>query len=145
MVDDTGTPMPPDIFPHTNPIFLAWAMNWRLAAALPAGCTNCANRLDALWGYYAATYPADKAALASYQQDSVLPSFYGIDIEQFEAGLAEEEALIAANANQRYFQVDAQGHVLFFTPQVAAGSTTLQTWLTEMTTNEDSWISIPAP
>jgi hypothetical protein len=145
MVDDSGTPMPPDIFPHTNPIFLAWAMNWRLAAALPAGCTNCANRLDALWGYYAATYPADKAALASYQQDSVLPSFYGIDIEQFEAGLAEEEALIAANANQRYFQVDAQGHVLFFTPQVAAGSTTLQTWLTEMTTNEDSWISIPAP
>ncbi len=145
MVDDSGTPMPPDIFPHSNPTFLAWAMNWRLAAALPAGCTNCVNRLDALWGYYAAAYPADRAALASYQQDSTLPNFYGIDTEQFEAGLATEEALIAVNGNQRYFQVDAQGHVMFFTPQVAAGGTTLQTWLTEMTTNEGSWVSLPAP
>jgi hypothetical protein len=145
LVDDSGTPMPPDIVPHDSPTSLARDLNWRLDAAVPAACTNCANSLDALWAYNAATYPADKAALVSYQQDSVLPSFYGIDTAQFEAGLAEEEALIAANANQRYFQVDAQGHVLFFFPQVAAGSTTLQTWLTEMTTDEDTWVSIPAP
>jgi hypothetical protein len=145
LVDDSGTPMPPDIVPHTDPTYLARALNWRLDAALPAGCVNCVNRLDALWGYYAAAFPADKAALTSYQQDSALPNFYGIDTAQFEAGLAEEEALIAANANQRYFQVDAQGHVLFFSPQVVAGSTTLQTWLTEMTTNQDTWTSIPAP
>jgi hypothetical protein len=41
--------------------------------------------------------------------------------------------------------VDAPGRVLSFTPQLMAGSATLQTWLTAMTANPGTSISIPAP
>ncbi len=145
MIDDSGTLMPPDVFPQSNAIFMAWITNWNLEAALPAACTACLGRLDALWGYYASAYPADKGALLSYQQDTVLPTYYGITTAQFEAGLDEEETLIGANENQHYFAVDAPGHVLLFDPQLTAAGTTVQAWLTEMTTNQASWGSISAP
>jgi hypothetical protein len=144
LIDDSGTTMPPDIPTQYAPAQFA---QWNLAATLPAGCTDCMKSLDALLGFYAKQFPKQRAALLSYTQDSVLPTFFGITTAQFTKGLDEELATyFPASGNSKYFVVNGAGHVLWFaeTPQPPLPQfyPQLQAFLTKMVTDDSTWASV---
>jgi len=117
--------------------------NWNLPATMPAGCTGClTNGFDALISYYEMAQPRDLAAYVTYQVDTVLPGYYGITESVFQQALGYDASLIAAGARTHYFAVYNAGHILFFSPSVAAGSTTLQSWLAAMTTGSPAWTNV---
>jgi hypothetical protein len=144
LIDDSGTPMPPDVVPSTNPTAQAWFSAWNLGATLPPGCTACQTRLDAILGYYDQIYPDHRAALLSYTEDTVLPLFFGISTDQFTMGLQEDLTnYFTPPATFKAFTNDAMGHVLMNTPQLTTSGVTLQTFLTQMVTDDTSWVSVP--
>ena len=143
LIDDSGTPMPASVYPPTSPIYEETAAKWNLAGTLPAGCANCLSQgLTALFDYYASAYPGDHAAFLTYKVDSVLPWFFGLTNAQFQVALDDDLASTGANADQQYFVVNGGGHILFFDPQLTTDKVTLQTWLTEMTTDEPAWTTV---
>jgi hypothetical protein len=142
LIDDSGTVMPPDIenegMGETNV-----RTQWNLAATLPKGCTGCADRLDALFGFYAAQFGTHRGALLSYVQDSTLPQFFGITTAAFSMGLQEEiTTYFNPNAGFQYFTNPGSGHVLWFSPTLATNGTTVQQFVTEMVTDSKSWTSV---
>jgi Pectinacetylesterase len=154
LIDDSGTPMPPDIeadgsgfgFDANGAGETVLRTQWGLAKTFPPGCTGCATRLDALLPFYATAFPNQKATLLSYIDDAVLPTFYGITTAQFVTGLNEELAddFTAKDVNFQYFTVNASGHVLLFTPSLTpstTNTTTLQTFITQMVTDDPAWTS----
>lgn len=144
LIDDSGTPMPPDVETTSNPDEPAQRAAWNVAATLPKGCTACATRLDAILGYYNSIYPDHRAALLSYTQDTVLPGFFGITQAAFTTGLQEEITTnFTPGATFKYFTNDAMGHVLWTDPQLTTGTVTLQQFLTQMVTDDASWASAP--
>jgi hypothetical protein len=140
LIDDSGTAMPPDVEAEGANLEPTLRTQWNLAATLPPGCTGCATRLDALYGFYEQTFPNQRAALLSYTQDTVLPNFYGITETQFMMGLNEEITdNFTSPSNFKYFLVSASGHVLWFTPSLMTNGVTLQTYLTQMVTDDSAW------
>ena len=141
LLDDSGTPMPPDIeadgYGEGN---LRTA--WNLAATLPPGCTQCKTSLVGLLGFYEQQFPTHRLALLSYVQDSVLPSFFGITEPEFEQGLMEDQtAYFGASTNAKYFTVSSADHVLFFGTTPATDYAPLQQFVTQMVTDDPSWAS----
>jgi hypothetical protein len=95
---------------------------------------------SALYGYYGKLYPTHRGALLSYTQDSVLPTYYGITTSQFTTGLSEHVTnQFTPNANLGAFLENTSGHVLFFDPTLTAGSKSLETWITQMVTDDPAW------
>ncbi len=154
LIDDSGTPMPPDIeadgsgfgFDANDAGESVLRTQWGIAKTLPPGCTGCATGLDALLPFYATAFPNQRATLLSFIDDSVLPTFYGISTAQFVTGLNEDIAadFTTKDANFQYFTVNQMNHVLFFTPTLTPGTantTTLQTFITQMVTDDTSWTS----
>ena len=154
LIDDSGTPMPPSI--EAEATGFGFAANgagestlrtqWGLAKTFPPGCTGCTTQLDALLPFYATAFPTHRATLLSYIQDSVLPTFYGITTAEFTTGLNDEIAadFTAKDTNFQYFTVNAANHVLMFDPTLTPGTTnttTLQTFITQMVTDDASWTS----
>jgi pectinacetylesterase len=143
LIDDSGTPMPPDIDALGSGAGVEQSKQWNLPAALPPGCADCAKGLDALFGYYAKAFPDHSGVLLSYTLDSVLPTFSGISADQFDTGLEEDLATyFAPNPNLKSFLVDAAGHVLFFNPALATKGVTLNQFLTQMVTDDKAWASV---
>jgi hypothetical protein len=151
MIDDSGTAMPPDIeadgFGESQ-----LRTQWNLAATLPPGCTGCATRLDALYGFYAQQFPTHRAALLSYVQDTVLPAFYGISTAQFSTGLQEEiTTYFTPNPKQyKYFTVNYASHVLWFGPPAPMSGMAappqffpqLHQFVTQMVTDDAAWADV---
>jgi hypothetical protein len=142
VIDDSGTFMPSDILAmgtNTEPVERA---QWNLAATLPAGCTACATDLTSLYDFYAKAFPTRRGALLTYQQDSVLPSYFGISTAQFDNGLAEDVTNdFVPNANLQYFEAAGTGHVLWFQPQLSAAGISVQDFVTNMV-SDASWASV---
>jgi len=143
LLDDSGTPMPPDIEADGfgEDVFRT---PWNLAATLPPGCTACSTRIDALFGFYQTQFPTHRAALLSYIQDSTLPTFFGITTAEFSQGLQEEITdNFKPGGNFNYFTVNAPGHVLLFTPMLSTGTpaVTLQQFITQMVADDTTWTS----
>ncbi len=141
LLDDSGTPMPPDIeadgYGEGN---LRTA--WNLAATLPPGCTQCKQSLVGLLGFYEQQFPTHRLALLSYVQDSVLPSFFGITEPEFEQGLMEDQTnYFGASTNAKYFTVNSADHVLFFGTIPSTDYAPLQQFVTQMVTDDPSWAS----
>ena len=140
MIDDSGTPIPSGLLPAGGGLWSQMVTRWNLAATLPADCSGCLTHgFDALIPYYAAVQPGDKGAYLTYQFDSVLPAYYGVTDAAFKDALGIDRLLIEATLTQRYFAVDKSGHMLFFEPTERAGDVTLQSWLTDMTTDGAGW------
>ena len=145
MIDDSGTFMPASEGAGFVKILGA---TWDLKAAIPAACGGClASGLAELYAYYAKAYPNDRGALLSYQQDSVLPSFYDIQESQFTAGLdGDLLTYFKPSPNLRYF-VDAaeEGHVLWFTPTLTSDGVSVQSFVSKMVSGE-TWSNVgPKP
>ena len=150
LIDDSGTYMPPDILADGNGSDATEFTDWNLASTRPPGCTSCLTAIDTIYDFYSAQFPANRGALLSYTQDSVLPSFYGITESQFTTGLDELEASQfnpASDPNLAYFTVGATGHVLWFSRTLSAGNAstgtfTLQQFITLMESDDPSWRSL---
>ncbi len=139
LLDDSGTFMPSDIVPQNMGNSAAWTSAWNLASTSPP-CAACGMDPSALYGYYAQLFPSHRGALLSYTMDTVLPSFYGITTSQFTTGLGEDITNeFTPNANLGAFLDSTSGHALFFDPAAMAGSVTLQTWITQMVTDDAAW------
>ncbi|APR86178.1 Hypothetical protein A7982_11527 [Minicystis rosea] len=139
LIDDSGTPMPPEI-----PIAAedAWRTQWNLAKTLPAGCTECAQHLDALLGYYGKTYPDHRAALISYTKDTVLTTFFSISQDTFNTGLETEiTTYFDPQPNFHSFVYDGAGHVLWYSPTLATKGVTVKEFITKMVTDDQTWAS----
>ena len=140
VIDDSGTFMPEDVHPNFES---AQRTAWNLASTVPTGCTGCATAYDALWPYYATTFPDNRAALLSYDPDSVLPNFFAISSSAFSTGLTEEEANnFDPYANRHYFVATGPGHVLWLTPTVTTKTVTLREFVTRMVTDDAGWTSV---
>jgi hypothetical protein len=142
LVDDSGTPMPPDVeaMGYGEGVF---RMPWNLAATLPPGCTGCDSHLDALFPYYSQKFPDHRAALLSYVQDTTLPTYFGVTEAEFSMGLQEE---ISQNLDPspafKYFTNAGMGHVLWFNPTLTTGTVTVQQFVTQMVTDDPAWASV---
>jgi hypothetical protein len=140
VLDDSGTFMPADVSAEGNGNIPLAMTAWKLASIAPADCATCVSDPSTLYGYYAKKYPDHRGGLLSYTQDSVLPSYYGITTAQFTTGLDEDLTnQFAPNPNLQAFVVGAAGHVLFFSPTLASNGVTLQTWVTQMVTDDTTW------
>jgi hypothetical protein len=145
LLDDSGTWMPPDVAADGMGESATRAQ-WNLADTLPAGCTGCATRLDALYGWFASKGAGHRGALLSYVQDSTLPSFWQISTAQFAQGLQEELSTYFAPAvpasSLRSFTTNAPGHVLWFSPTLTVSGVTVQQFVTQMVNDDPSWGSV---
>lgn len=142
MIDDSGTPMPPDVAGggvHAAQQYKAW----RLANTLPPGCADCQSHLDALFPFYAQELPGSRGALLSYAVDTVLPKYFGITEAEFTTGLVEiGKKDIEPSANLRYFVPGGAGHVLFWTPGVSVKGVSLVQFVTKMVTDDPTWSNL---
>jgi len=144
MIDDSGTFMPAS---EGAGFVKIGAAAWNVNAAVPAACGGClASGLAELYAYYAKSFPKDRGALLSYQQDSVLPTFYDIDESQFIAGLdGDLLTYFKPTPNLRYFVDAASGHVLWFTPQLTSNGVSVESFVNKMVTGA-TWSNVgPTP
>jgi len=146
MIDDSGTPMPPDIDAVGNGAFPLQLAAWNVAGSLPPGCTDCGTRRDAIFAYYLTAMTGHRAALLSYTQDTTLPTFFGITIPQFTAGLNEELAMyFPATGPFKSFTVAAMGHPLWFAqpPAPSQQFQQLSQFLGAMLSDDPAWTNVP--
>jgi Pectinacetylesterase len=143
LIDDSGTFMPPDIASGgSGNIALAISV-WDLASIVPSDCTTCISDPTTLWGYYAQKYSDHRAALLSYTLDTTLPTYYGISTTQFATGLGELlTSEFTPNPSLHAFVDNGMGHVLFFSPTLMSGTATVQSWVTQMVTDDAAWTTV---
>jgi hypothetical protein len=143
MIDDSGAIMPEDVLPSPNTREATQRANWNLAATLPPGCSGCATALDAIFAFYADVFPDSRGALLSFNPDTILPTFYGISSSKFSTGLGElETQQFDPTTTLRYFQTGTSGHVLWFSPTLSVNGTSVQTFVTQMVTDDANWTSV---
>lgn len=117
LLDDSG-PILPDDDVFTPELQQLWAQLWNLEAALPPGCTDCAqpDGLERVLPYYAETNPDRSFGLLSYRQDAVIRAFFGfVGPQAFEDALFGIRPTLPANAGT-YF-VEGDGHTFIVTDQ----------------------------
>jgi hypothetical protein len=142
LIDDSGTPMPPDI--EAQGIGEVPVRNaWNLAATFPPGCTACQTQLDGILSYGLQQFGTHRATLLSYVQDTVLPTFFQVTTAEFSQGLSEELTnYFKPNTGFQYFTNPGMGHVLWFSPTLQSGAgVTLKSFLTKMVTDDPTWAS----
>jgi len=99
-----------------------------------------------LYAYDSMTFPESRGTLLSYEQDSILPSFYGISTSDFTTGLLEtEQDFFDPSANLRYFNVATSGHELWFSPDLMVNGVTVREFITSMVTDDTNWASVTPP
>jgi hypothetical protein len=117
LLDDSG-PVPPDDAVLTPALQQQWAELWNLTAALPPGCTACAqpDGLEHVLPFYAAANPDRSFGLLSYRQDFVIRAFFGfVGAQAFEDALFGIRPTLPDNAGTYY--VPGDGHTFILTDQ----------------------------
>jgi len=139
LIDDSGSPLEANVTPQSQ-----WALqfsNWNIGALLDPIC-SCQTAWSPALAAMAAKYPNDRMSLLSYEQDSVLPSYYGITETQFTTALgALVTDVIAPTSNVKYYFVPGSGHVLLFNPASYDQGVNLVTWLAQQVDNTAGWTS----
>lgn len=143
MINDSGAIMPEDVLPQPNTREETIRSAWNLAATLPPGCSACATSFDVIFAFYESVFPDHRGALLSYEQDTVLPSFYGISTTAFTQGLSELEAQqFDPTLNLHYFNAAGSGHELWFSPGLTTNNVSVRDFVTLMVTDNLNWISV---
>lgn len=139
LIDDSAAPLEANVSPPST-----WASqfsNWGIGALLNPICA-CQSAWSPALAAIAARYPNDPMSLISYQQDSVLPSYYQISSSQFTTALNSLVTdVIAPTTNVKYYFVGGTGHVLLFNPANYNQGVNLVTWIGQQTSNSASWTS----
>jgi len=139
LIDDSGSPLEANVTPAS-----VWALqfsNWNIGALLNPIC-SCQSAWSPALAAIAAKYPSDRMSLLSFEQDSVLPSYYQISESQFTTALnALVTDVIAPTSNVKYYFVSGSGHVLVFNPASHTQGVNLVTWLGQQVGNSGAWSS----
>lgn len=138
LIDDSGPPLP-NVSTQLENI---WRTAWNLAAAAPPGCTECANRLDAVVEFYGAQFSTHRAALLSYTQDNVISVFYQLPGSGVEAGLQSLVTELAPFNAWRHFFISGSAHTMLGNPAVTQNGVALKTFLTQMVTDDAGWANV---
>ena len=108
MVDDSGPYLESAFTPAGN---AAIGSAWGLDAAIPKGCTGCANDLTALAPYISKTYPNGRMALLTSTEDGHIRQRYGLDGPGFASALASLATnVLTPLANWRTFYMAGDTH-----------------------------------
>ena len=141
LVDDSGPPLPAPYL--SDQLEGQWRAAWNLNATLPQECAECQDELSAIFGFYAAAFPKNRAALLSYTHDQVIATYFAIPEEKVAEGLGVLAAELDGYANTRYFLVEGNSHVLLGDPAgISQNGVTAQAWLTQMLSDDDAWASV---
>jgi hypothetical protein len=143
LIDDSGPPLPNGVM-SASQIALIFS-NWNLGALLDPQCA-CRNGFEPALQALTQRFPNDRISLLSYQQDSVIPAFYGITEAQFQTDLnATVAGAIAPAANARSYLVAGSGHVMLFNTGSIDQGVTLTTWLAQQVGDSPAWTSQAPP
>jgi hypothetical protein len=144
LIDDSGTAMPDSALGDAGvSLEQTQGAAWNISVAFPPGCKACATDLSSLYGYYEKAFASHRAALLSYENDTVLPTFFGITEAQFTEGLNQDiGSYFGAGSSLKYFTNAGAGHTMWFTPTLTTGTTTVQQFITQMVTDDPSWASV---
>jgi hypothetical protein len=140
LIDDSGPPLPPPY--ATEDLEQTWRTAWNLDPAAPPGCTGCADSFDAIIPFYGTSMTGRRAALLSYDQDVIIPSFYMITGTQFQSALGALAAEMAPFDVWRHFFVAGTSHTLLGTLDVAQGGVTVREFVTKMVEDDPTWASV---
>lgn len=143
LIDDSGPPLPNGVIP-AGQLALMFS-NWNLGALLDPQC-SCRNGFEPALQALTQRFPSDRVSLLSYEQDSVIPSYFGLTATQFQTDLnATATGAIVPAANARSFFVSGSGHVLLFAPSTLTQGVSLTTWLAQQIGDSAAWTSEAPP
>ena len=140
LLDDSGPPLPAPYL--SEGLEETWRNSWNLAAATPAGCTNCATDIDAIIAFYGANMTGHRAALFSYTQDSVISLFFQIPGTSVEMGLEALATTMQPFDIWRHFYVTGTTHTVFLTPAVSQNGVSVREFVTKMVTDDPTWATV---
>lgn len=141
LIDDSGPPLPAPYL--SDSLEGQWRAAWNLNSTLPEGCSTCQDELSAIFGFYAAALPKNRAALLSYTHDQVIAAYFSIPQAKVAEGLGVLAAELDGYANTRYFYVEGNSHVLFGNPGgISQNGVTAKAWLTQMLADDAGWKSV---
>ena len=143
LIDDSGPPLPNGVIPSAQLALMF--TNWNLGALLDPQC-SCRNGFEPALQAVTQRFPNDRVSLLSYEQDSVIPSYYGLTAAQFQTDLnATATGAIVPAANARSYFVAGSGHVLLFSTGSINQGVVLTTWLAEQVGDSAAWTSEAPP
>lgn len=141
LIDDSGPPLPSPYLSES--LEGQWRAAWNLNATLPEACTECQTDLSAIFGFYSANLPKNRAALLSYTKDQVIASYFQIPQDKVAEGLGVLGAELDGYDNARYFYVDGNSHVLLGDPGgISQNSVVLMDWLGQMLSDDPAWANV---
>jgi hypothetical protein len=130
VLDDSGQPIEP-----APGLWSTWTAAWNVQ--LPQGCTACATSVGAFVDEYRTLYPGHRFGLVSYEYDTVISTFMGLSLPQFQTELYGLAAHVDATwPDARYFVLPGASHVGLLLPTPA-----LVSWVQAMVTDSPSWAS----
>jgi len=135
-----GPPLPAPYLTET--LEQTWRNAWNLAAAMPAGCTACADDLDAVMGFYGMQLPGHRAALLSYTRDGVIGAFFQLNGDSVEAALGALAGELAPYDIWRHFYVTGSSHTMLGSPGVSQNGVTVRTFVAQMVDDDPAWASV---
>jgi hypothetical protein len=141
MVDDSGPPLEPGAVPQLE--LDAWYASWRLDLVLDPICgPACRSGLSPGLQAVAAKYPADRLALLSSLQDSVISGYFLMPGPVFQEHLLRMAAdVLDPSANARYFFVPGSSHTMVLAPASFEQGVPLLEWLGQQVSGDPAWIS----
>ncbi len=139
LIDDCGPPVPPPFL--EEPLEQTFRTAWGIA--LPAGCPDCVNDLDAVFPYYDANYPNARMSLLAYTQDATIRQFFSLTAAEMQAGTYALADRMAPLPHARWFVVDATSHVMLddAASLVGPSGVTLIDWVNQQLTRDAAWTS----
>ncbi|HEY0134890.1 MAG TPA: pectin acetylesterase-family hydrolase [Nannocystis sp.] len=144
LVDDAGPPLGPEWMPIQTQMRAAWGSD----LTAPAGCPACASRWDAFLPYLGATAPEARLALISSLADTSIGPFFGGPIAlpaDYTAAMNEYADLTLGPVDRvEVFYLDEPHHVYLVDDLAQTGppAVSLQTWLTQMHSDDPAWASV---
>jgi hypothetical protein len=131
VLDDSGQPIEP-----AAGNWSMWIDAWN--AQLPAGCPGCKTDPGAFVDYFQGNYPSSRFGLVSYQYDTVISTFMGLSLTQFNTELLGLASNMDAHwPNGHYFIIQGASHVGLLAP-----TSQLETWVTQLVTGDPAWTSV---
>lgn len=141
MIDDSGPPLPSPYL--SEALEGQWRAAWNLNATLPEGCAECQTDLSAIFGFYAANLPKNRASLLSYTHDDVIATYLDSSQEEIAKGLGVLAGKLDGYANTRYYYVDGSSHGLLGNPGgVKQNGVVLLSWIAQQLRDDPNWKSV---
>jgi hypothetical protein len=138
LVDDSGTPIDIPDSRWTN-FKTAWNMQF------PTDCPDCAAGVHQLIAHYQQHFSGEtghRFAFISYDQDSVIPTFFGITTDMFRTELLAATTQYDGVPFMRYFITPGMSHVVSLQVLGQPSGTALHDWLVAMQDDTAPWASV---